>query len=72
MSRYVHVCDENYLVNYLVLGFIIFYLIFVPCRFITTEELDQALREYNMHDGRDIKEILQEVDGDNVSVIHFC
>jgi len=36
-------------------------------RFITTEELEQALREFNMHDGRDIKEILVEVDGDNVS-----
>lgn len=36
-------------------------------RFITVEELDQALREYNMHDGRDINEILQEVDSDNVS-----
>lgn len=38
-------------------------------RFITTEELEQALHEYNIHDGRDIKEILQEVDVDNVSAI---
>jgi hypothetical protein len=36
-------------------------------RYITTEELEQALREYGMHDGRDIKEIISEVDGDNVS-----
>jgi len=36
-------------------------------RYITTEELEQALREYGMHDGRDIKEILSEVDADNVS-----
>ncbi|XP_012574838.1 calcium-dependent protein kinase 2-like [Cicer arietinum] len=39
--------------------------------FITTEELDQALREYNMHDGRDIKDILQEVDGDNDGRINY-
>lgn len=58
----------------MVLGFeflISFLYQYITYRFITTEELDQALREYNMHDGRDIKEILQEVDGDNVSVIHF-
>jgi hypothetical protein len=36
-------------------------------RYITTEELEQALREYGMQDGRDIKEIISEVDGDNVS-----
>lgn len=36
-------------------------------RYITTEELEQALREYGMHDGRDIKEIISEVDADNVS-----
>ncbi|KAE8705739.1 Calcium-dependent protein kinase 3 [Hibiscus syriacus] len=33
--------------------------------FITTEELEQALREYGMHDGRDLKEILTDVDNDN-------
>ena len=38
-------------------------------RYITTEELEQALREYGMQDGRDIKEILSEVDSDNVSKI---
>lgn len=39
----------------------------IMCRYITTEELEQALREYGMHDGRDIKEIISEVDADNVS-----
>ncbi|XP_020203233.1 calcium-dependent protein kinase 17 [Cajanus cajan] len=39
--------------------------------FITIEELEQALREFNMHDGRDIKEILQEVDGDNDGLINY-
>ncbi|CAJ2644690.1 unnamed protein product [Trifolium pratense] len=34
--------------------------------YITIEELEQALHEYNMHDGRDIKEIISEVDADNV------
>lgn len=36
-------------------------------RYITTEELESALREYGMHDGRDIREIIAEVDADNVS-----
>lgn len=31
------------------------------------EELEQALREFGMNDGRDIKEIISEVDSDNVS-----
>lgn len=38
--------------------------------YITIEELEQALHEYNMHDGRDIKEIISEVDADNVSHIY--
>ncbi|KAH0937199.1 hypothetical protein HID58_004660, partial [Brassica napus] len=33
-------------------------------RYITMEELEQALREFGMNDGRDIKEIISEVDGD--------
>ena len=37
------------------------------CRYITTEELEQALLDFGMHDGRDIKEIISEVDADNVS-----
>ncbi|CAK9314238.1 unnamed protein product [Citrullus colocynthis] len=39
--------------------------------YITTEELEQALREYGMHDGRDIKEILSEVDADNDGRINY-
>ncbi|XVE78991.1 hypothetical protein DITRI_Ditri14bG0022300 [Diplodiscus trichospermus] len=39
--------------------------------YITTEELEQALREYGMHDGRDIKEILSEVDSDNDGRINY-
>lgn len=31
------------------------------------EELEQALREFGMNDGKDIKEIISEVDSDNVS-----
>ena len=33
------------------------------------EELEQALQEFGMQDGRDIKEIVSEVDGDNVSEV---
>ncbi|CAM9002883.1 unnamed protein product [Rhodiola kirilowii] len=39
--------------------------------YITTEELEQALREYGMLDGRDINEILAEVDGDNDGRINY-
>ncbi|GMI89081.1 calcium-dependent protein kinase 17 [Hibiscus trionum] len=39
--------------------------------YITTEELDQALREYEMHDDRDIKEIISEVDADNDGRINY-
>eukprot|EP00261_Vitis_vinifera_P007955 XP_002276630.2 PREDICTED: calcium-dependent protein kinase 34 [Vitis vinifera] len=39
--------------------------------YITTEELEQALHEFGMHDGRDIKEILNEVDGDNDGRINY-
>ncbi|XP_010269425.1 PREDICTED: calcium-dependent protein kinase 2-like isoform X2 [Nelumbo nucifera] len=39
--------------------------------YITTVELDQALREFGMHDGRDIKEILSEVDIDNDGRINY-
>ncbi|KAM7274546.1 hypothetical protein ACFE04_016412 [Oxalis oulophora] len=34
--------------------------------YITTNELEQALRDFGMHDGRDIKEIISEVDVDHV------
>ncbi|MBA0704244.1 hypothetical protein Golax_016514 [Gossypium laxum] len=39
--------------------------------YITTEELDQALREYGMHDDQDIKEIISEVDIDNDGRINY-
>lgn len=39
--------------------------------YITIEELEQALREYGMHDGRDIKEIISEVDSDNDGRINY-
>lgn len=35
------------------------------------EELEQALREFGMNDGRDIKEIISEVDGDNDGRINY-
>jgi len=35
-------------------------------RFITVEELEQALREHGMQNERDIKDIISEVDSDNV------
>lgn len=35
--------------------------------YITTEELEQALRDYGMQDGKDLSEIIMEVDNDNVS-----
>ncbi|KAJ4882973.1 Calcium-dependent protein kinase 17 [Raphanus sativus] len=39
--------------------------------YITMEELEQALREFGMNDGRDIKEIISEVDGDNDGRINY-
>lgn len=35
------------------------------------EELEQALREFGMNDAKDIKEIISEVDSDNVSQIYI-
>lgn len=40
-------------------------------RYITIEELEQALRDFGMNDGKDIKEIISEVDADNVSKRKF-
>jgi hypothetical protein len=37
------------------------------CRCISKEELEQALKEKGLLDGRDIKDIISEVDADNVS-----
>ncbi|ESR59549.1 hypothetical protein CICLE_v10014854mg [Citrus x clementina] len=39
--------------------------------FITTEELEQVLREYGMNDGKDIKEVISEVDNDNDGRINY-
>ncbi|KAJ8446841.1 hypothetical protein Cgig2_016151 [Carnegiea gigantea] len=39
--------------------------------YITVEELEQALREYGMHDGRDIGEIINEVDTDHDGRINY-
>ncbi|KAK4607440.1 hypothetical protein RGQ29_001327 [Quercus rubra] len=39
--------------------------------YITIDELEQALHEYGMHDGRDIKEIISEVDADNDGHINY-
>ncbi|KAF9675652.1 hypothetical protein SADUNF_Sadunf09G0054600 [Salix dunnii] len=39
--------------------------------YITTEELEQALLDFGMHDGRDIKEIISEVDADNDGRINY-
>ncbi|CAM8978526.1 unnamed protein product [Rhodiola kirilowii] len=39
--------------------------------YITTEELEQALKEYGMLEGRDINEILAEVDADNDGRINY-
>lgn len=40
-------------------------------RYITMEELEHALKEYNMGDAKTIKEILAEVDTDNVIQLLF-
>lgn len=42
-------------------------IFFFDIRYITMEELEQALREFGMNDAKDIKEIISEVDSDNVS-----
>ncbi|GFZ18109.1 calcium-dependent protein kinase 34 [Actinidia rufa] len=39
--------------------------------YITIEELQQALREFGMNDGRDIEEIISEVDADNDGRIDY-
>ncbi|GMJ15519.1 calcium-dependent protein kinase 17 [Hibiscus trionum] len=39
--------------------------------YITTEELEQALREYGINDCKDIKEILSEVDADHDGRINY-
>ncbi|KAI5673808.1 hypothetical protein M9H77_14172 [Catharanthus roseus] len=39
--------------------------------YITIEELEQALRDFGMSDGKDIKEIISEVDADNDGRINY-
>ncbi|KAI3804418.1 hypothetical protein L1987_25941 [Smallanthus sonchifolius] len=39
--------------------------------YITIEEMEQAIREYGMNDGRDIKEIVSEIDADNDGRINY-
>lgn len=38
------------------------------CSYITMEELEHALKKYNMGDAKTIKEIIAEVDTDNVCI----
>lgn len=40
----------------------------VHYRYITRDELESAMKEYGMGDEASIKEIISEVDTDNVSV----
>jgi calcium-dependent protein kinase len=37
------------------------------CRYITVDELEEALKKYDMGDDKTIKEIIAEVDTDHVS-----
>ena len=39
------------------------------CRYITRDELEAAMKEYGMGDDDTIKEIISEVDTDNVSPV---
>ncbi|MFS7926578.1 putative non-specific serine/threonine protein kinase [Helianthus anomalus] len=40
-------------------------------RYISIEEMEQAIRDYGMNDGRDIKEIVSEIDTDNDGRINY-
>lgn len=40
----------------------------VVCRYITRDELEIAMKEYGMGDEASIKEVISEVDTDNVSL----
>lgn len=42
-------------------------VIFFFLRYISREELEQALREFGMDDENDLREIINEVDTDHVS-----
>ncbi|KAJ9537523.1 hypothetical protein OSB04_030256 [Centaurea solstitialis] len=39
--------------------------------YITMEELEQAIREYGMNDGREIKELISDIDTDNDGRINY-
>ena len=39
------------------------------CRYISRDELEQAMTEYGMGDEANIKEVLDEVDKDKVSFV---
>ncbi|KAF5775174.1 putative protein kinase CAMK-CDPK family [Helianthus annuus] len=39
--------------------------------YISIEEMEQAIRDYGMNDGRDIKEIISEIDTDNDGRINY-
>lgn len=45
---------------------------FILCSFITRDELESALIEHEMGDTSTIKEIISEVDTDNVSYSRHC
>lgn len=56
--------------------YMIYVVGFLPCflhfhRYITTEELESALKKYNMGDEKTIKEIIAEVDTDHVCCFLF-
>jgi calcium-dependent protein kinase len=43
------------------------------CRYITKDELEQALKEKGLYDAKDIKEVISDADTDNVrnNIIHY-
>lgn len=42
----------------------------MSCRFITVEELEQALQEQKLYDPSEFKEVISEAESDNVSMEH--
>jgi hypothetical protein len=46
------------------------------CRYITKDELEQALKEKGLYDAKDIKEVISDADTDNVRnrnhTLHIC
>jgi hypothetical protein len=39
---------------------------YISCRYITKEELEQALQEQKLYDAEEFKEVISEADADNV------